>query len=357
MTSILGVRFERGEPDHIQTLHPAYFALVMATGIVALAMYIHDVPFLPTVLFCLNIIFLAALLVATGIRIVRYPTDFLADVRSQQRGVGFFTLVAALGVCGSQIMLQFSKPAMAFPFWVASGLLWGVVTYGVFTILTAQQKKPELWTGLNGGWLVSVVATQSVSILTSLLLHAGLFAGQHELLTFMALVFWLGGGALYMWLLTLIFFRFMFQPMSAQDLTPPYWINMGAVAISTLAGTMLPQHAPLSPLIMEILPFVKGLTLMFWAIGTWWIPMLILLGIWYFLIRDNPFTYNPQYWGAVFPLGMYSVCTFRLADMVIAPFLKPLSFCFMLIAVVAWLTTLITLVDSRLHARWRMRSS
>src|SRR3546814_6683844 len=56
---------------------------------------------------------------------------------------------------------------------------------------------------------------------------------------FGALVLWLGGGALYLWLIALIFLRYTFLSMSAEDLTPPYWINMGAVAISTLAGARL----------------------------------------------------------------------------------------------------------------------
>ena len=82
---------------------------------------------------------------------------------------------------------------------------------------------------------------------------------------FAALILWLGGGALYMWLMTLIFFRYTFLRMSAEDLTPPYWINMGAVAISTLAGATLLREAGLSPMVMEVMPFVKGFTLFFWA--------------------------------------------------------------------------------------------
>ena len=41
---------------------------------------------------------------------------------------------------------------------------------------------------------------------------------------------------LYIWLIALIFYRIMFLPLTPADLTPPYWINMGAMAISTLGG-------------------------------------------------------------------------------------------------------------------------
>src|SRR5216110_1806406 len=76
---------------------------------------------------------------------------------------------------------------------------------------------------------------------------------------------WLGGGMLYIWIISLIFYRYVFFTLSPSDLAPPYWINMGAVAISTLAGTMLLAAAPHSPLLTELTPFIKGMTLLFWS--------------------------------------------------------------------------------------------
>src|SRR3546814_2735603 len=37
--------------------------------------------------------------------------------------------------------------------------------------------------------------------------------------------------------------------------------------------------------------------------STWWIPMLLLLGLWRYGYKRFPFRYDPLYWGAVFPLG------------------------------------------------------
>ncbi len=47
------------------------------------------------------------------------------------------------------------------------------------------------------------------------------------------------GCMLYLPLITLIFYRFTFVNVTTAALTPPYWINMGAVAITTLAGARL----------------------------------------------------------------------------------------------------------------------
>ena len=49
---------------------------------------------------------------------------------------------------------------------------------------------------------------------------------------------------LYIWIISLIFYRYTFFTMHPSDLAPPYWINMGAVAISTLAGSLLVLASP-----------------------------------------------------------------------------------------------------------------
>jgi len=104
-------------------------------------------------------------------------------------------------------------------------------------------------------------------------------------------------------------------------------------------------------------PFVTGFTLFYWAIATWWIPMLLVLGVWRYLICGVPLAYDPLYWGGVFPLGMYSVSTYHVAKILEAPFLLPLSQLFMVVAVLAWAATFAGLVDSRLNRLWRPQSS
>jgi tellurite resistance protein TehA-like permease len=344
------LRFERGPRENLETLHPGYFALIMATGIVALATHLHGIYALPSVLLWLNALFFIGLIVVTGMRIVRYPQAVAADLHSHSRGVGFFTVIAAFGVFGSGLVVQIEAVRFAIFCWVIAAALWMVVTYGVLAMLTVKVDKPSMTEGINGGWLVIVVATQSVSILT-VLIHPS-FASAHAqaALMFTALSLWLSGGGLYLWLTTLIFLRCTFLPMSAQDVTPLYWINMGSAAISTAAGATLVAHSAPSPLVAELVPFVKGLTLFFWSVGSWWIPILIALAVWRHLICGVPLAYGPLCWGGVFPLGMYSAGTYWLAESVGASFLMPLSYAFMVAAVVAWMATFVGLVDSAVNS-------
>jgi tellurite resistance protein TehA-like permease len=152
-------------------------------------------------------------------------------------------------------------------------------------------------------------------------------------------VFWLVGSMLYVWLIALIFHRIVFLPLSPSELTPPYWINMGAMAISTLAGVRLVSEAGRMSLLTELLPFLKGMTLLFWATATWWIPILLVLGAWRHLRQRMPLTYEPGYWAAVFPLGMYTVCTQQLIRVFRLPFLEPIPAVFVWVALVAWALT------------------
>ena len=319
---------------NVAALHPAYFALAMATGIVSIAAHLTAMPRIAIALFGLNIVFYVGLWVLTALRLLQHRDRVIADLLDHGRSVGFFTTVAATCVLGSQFVLLGGMWRAGAALWLVGIALWALITYSVLTILTVKPVKPPLAQGISGGWLLPVVAAQSVSVLGTQLAPG--FPSPERVL-FFSLAMWLGGGMLYIWIISIIFYRYTFFPLLPSELAPPYWINMGAVAISTLAGALLVLAAPVSPLLTSLLPFLKGFALLFWSTATWWIPMLLVLGIWRHLFEGFPLKYDPLYWGAVFPLGMYTVCTIRLSQALDVPFLATLAGAFIFVALLAWL--------------------
>ncbi|MGH3186813.1 MAG: tellurite resistance/C4-dicarboxylate transporter family protein [Streptosporangiaceae bacterium] len=134
----------------------------------------------------------------------------------------------------------------------------------------------------------------------------------------------------------LILLRWLTVPMTPATLGPPYWILMGATAISVLAGARDLALPARIPVVLATAGFVEGFTFALWAFGTWWIPLLVILGLWRHIRRHWPLTYEPTLWSVVFPLGMYSVATLTFGKAAHLAFMEPLARFMLWVAFAAW---------------------
>lgn len=316
----------------------------MATGIVAVALDRAGLGAVARVMSVLDVVAYLVLLILFGARFVFYPRRSIADLIDHSRGPGYFTWVAGTAVLGTQLLLLGGRVPLAKGLWLLALALWLVVTYSFFTAVTLRRVKPPLSDAISGAWLLAVVATQAVALLAAQLWSYGAWGGNG--LLFLSLCLFLVGTILYLLVITLIFYRFSFEPIDAAQLSPPYWINMGALAITTLAGTTLLSLSGGSPFVDAVHPFLFGFTLLFWAFGTWWIPLLAAFGVWRHLIARYPLRYAPEYWGLVFPLGMYSVASHQLGELVGLQLLQRVAWAFAFLGLAAWLGTLLGLLSS-----------
>lgn len=322
----------------VAVLAPSYFALVMATGIVSLAAHALDVDFVAVALFVVNVCAYCALLALTASRALRHRSAMLSDLFDHRRGFGFLTIAAGTAVLGAQVILIGESHSIATVLLIAAAALWVVLIYAIFTALTIKGEAPSLAEGIDGTWLLAVVATQAIAVLIELL-APGWGQPLRRDANFVALSLWLWGGMLYIWIVVLIFYRYTFARFEPGDLSPPYWINMGAMAISVLAGSLLLENTGDAPFLESLRAFLEGFTVFYWATGTWWIPVIAILAAWRYGFRRLPLEYDPQYWGAVFPLGMYAVATERMAHVLELGFLDWIPWTFFVLALLAWLLT------------------
>ena len=334
----------RGLSAALQGLDPAWFGLVMATGIVGIAAGAQGVPFVPDFLMWANVLFYAILCSAYLARLAAFPRAFFGDLRKRTRAMGFFTIVAGSGVLGSQILEVGNYRTFATVLWFVALVSWFVIVYAVPVALVAQREgKPRLQNGIQGNWLLWAVGTTSVSVLGAQV--ASSFGAAADQIVTWSLLFWLLGVVFYLWVIILIVQRLFIYDLQPGDLSPTYWIDMGAMAIATLAGaTLLEVQAP-SPLIEHIEPFIVGLTLLLWATASWWIPWLFVMFFWRHVVLRQPAWFAPSWWSTVFPLGMYSAATATLSQSIVLPVIVgDIASVFAWIALAAWVATFVNML-------------
>lgn len=339
----------------IARLAPASFALVMASGIVADAAARLGIAGLPRVLLWYSAGAFALLAILHAARLAIFRAQLASDLRHAVHAPDFLTLPAASCVLGSELVVLEGSPAAGAVFWLIGLATWILLVYAILVVLSVRREKRDLGQGFEGNWLLLVVATQAIAVLGAIL--AADEATARDLVLDVAVLSFLLGALFYVILFPLLLHRLIFFPLDAESLTPPYWLGMGAAAITTFAGSLLAHRATRSPLLDLLHPFISGLTLLFWAAATFWIPLLLLLGGWRHLVQRLPVRYATEYWAIVFPLGMYSVASSRLHDDIGWPLLTVFGQIFGYAALAAWALATVGMARALSRELFAMRAT
>ena len=289
-------------------LHPGNFALVMASAILAQGFHLQH---MPTVAKGFEVVAAIAFVVLIGLslaRLVSAPAAIRDDLTNPRMVFGFFTLVAASSLMGT-LALVHGESGLAIGLWFFAFLVWCLLLYWAFAVLTFLTHEHNV-NIVHGGWLIAIVGTQSLVVLGARLVpELGDYGRYMQVEVHML---WGLGLCLYGIFVTLFCYRIFFLRLAPDDVGPLLWVVMGAAAISANAGTLLIAIDNPLPFLVAQRPFVDGITMMLWAWATWWIPLLVLFGIWKHGMNRRPLRYEPVMWSLVFPLGMYAVASARL---------------------------------------------
>ncbi len=317
--------------ERVRDLPPGAFAFVMATGIVSTALLSVGWSIVSYVLLGVAIAGLAALTALLGWRIARHPDAVVRDAKEPQRAFGYFTIVAALNVVA--VRLYWEVPAAGIALAILSVPVWLVLNYGVHAVLVLGNRSRPASSEVNGSWFLWVVATQSIAAV-----GAEISKGMNvSWLAASSVAFWGIGVVLYLMLATIVTLRLLSTRNEASALGPAYWIYMGATAITVLAGSHILALPSTLPIMVVVSPVVAGLTFILWAFGVWWIPLLLIFGLWRHAIRKVPLRYESDLWSIVFPLGMYSVASMHFGSLAHLPLVAVLGAVGAWISGVAWL--------------------
>ena len=211
--------------------------------------------------------------------------------------------MAGTNVLGMRLELD-GSPQVTIVLLGFAGLGWLALGYVVpWTAVLGRQQRPVVATA-NGSWFIWVVASQSTAAAAATM-EPVVDHGRRELAV-LAIVCWSVGVFLYAATGVLVALRLMLYQFGPADLTPPYWVSMGALAITVLAGARIVEMAD-EPMVLVTRDLIAGLAVVFWAFATWLIPVLFAAGWWRHVRRRVPLRYEATLWSIIFPLGMYGV--------------------------------------------------
>jgi tellurite resistance protein TehA-like permease len=324
----------------LQSLHPGNFAMVMATGILSIGFSIFHFESIADALYVYAVGAWLGLLILSAVRLALFSHAVRIDLLNPRMVFSYFTLVAATDIVGL-LMYEHGHANLAIGCWVFAFVAWCSLLYLSFSVLTFLSHEHNV-NIVHGGWLITIVGTQSLVLLGARIApDLGAYAGY-----MMVEIHMLWGLGLFFYgiFVTLFCYRIFFLTLRPEHVSPLLWVIMGAAAISANAGTSLLIEDPRLPFLAAQRPFVDGVTLMIWSWATWWIPMLVMFGIWKHVVRRLPLDYEPAMWSFVFPLGMYAVASARFGLTADFPPLQWISSVMVWVALAAWSFTLMGLL-------------
>lgn len=326
-------------------LTPGYFALVMASGIVSMGLYLQGHVVASTVLVAIMAVAYVVLIVLNLWRLAAYRSAMVADFSDIRRSFGFFTFVAGTGVLGSRLALSGWWGTATVLLSIAA-VSWLILGYAVPVVAVLGKVKRPLIKGANGSWFVWTVGAQSVAVLAATL--EPIIDDANHVLAITAVFAWSLGTVLYIAVAMLVSLRMMSFPLDPHDFNPPYWISMGAVAITVLAAARIVEMSA-APMVDATRGLVAGVAVLMWCFATWLIPALIGVGIWRHIVHRVPLVYESSLWSIVFPLGMYSVAGIYLGRVNALPIVEAIGAGWLWVAVTAWTLTFLAMLRAILR--------
>ena len=316
----------------------------MATGIVAIGAGQRGWESISVVLLVLTAVEYAVLVLLNLWRLVAFRTAVVADLHDSRKAFLFFTFVAgtdvlAVGLAGEGLV----GPAAALL--VVSSAAWILLGYTVPWVAVLSRETRPVLAEANGTWFIWVVASQSVAVAAATLEPR--VEAARDALAILAVTSWSVGVVLYVACAVFVSLRLMLYKLDPVELDPPYWVSMGAVAITVDAGAKIVEMSS-APMVDAVRGLVAGLVVVFWSFATWLIPVLMAVGIWRHRFHGVPFRFEPTWWSIVFPLGMYAVAGMYLGHADDLPIVAWIGETWMWVAVGAWAFAFIGMARSRL---------
>jgi tellurite resistance protein TehA-like permease len=309
----------------------------MATVMIASISQRHGYEVIAPYFLLASLAILFSVVVFKVVQTLLFYKDSLEEMLNPEKTLYFFTIVGSVnftGICFSKVFHLYTTANICW--YVAIGL-WLGVSLSSFSILFLNRKSEDrkIEDVLHGGWLFATVGTQSTALLGVIVAE---YAITHVIfLQLFSFALWSIGASLYLIFMALIILRLVFYRFDSDSVLSPYWMNMGAAGVTAITGMVLYQHIQsIGGPFVDFLPFLKGISLLFWSFGLWWMPLLIILAMRKLIYSGEGLPFTVGYWEIVFALGLYADGTIQMVGLFEGQYLTIISMCFSIACITLW---------------------
>ncbi|WOE30817.1 MULTISPECIES: TDT family transporter [unclassified Acinetobacter] len=336
--------------DIIRHFTPNWFTVIMGTGVVALIL-----PQLPLTesltwilgqcLWQLNIVLFCLFSILYLLRWIIYPQEakqiFTHPVMSLFLGtipMGLATILNGFLKFGVVLYGDIALD-IASVLWYIDVILAVMIAWLIpFCMYHQQQHQLHTMTAV---WLLPIVACEVAATSGGLLL-AYLLPSQHSVMILLISYMLWGISVLPAFaILTILMLRLALHQLPSKELAMSSWLALGPIGTGALALLVLGQHAPqvLSSIDLQNLGVMAqnlGLlaSLILVGFGLWWLGIAVLTTLKHARIA---LPFNLGWWGLTFPLGVFTLALFNLAQQMHLVWIHQMAYFFAIILIALWL--------------------
>ncbi|MBT0727486.1 TDT family transporter [Rosenbergiella australiborealis] len=329
---------------------PNWFAVTMGTGVLALVLaqaVAASSPLfvLARTLWLINGSLFVLFSLLYGARWLFYPQEACKIFQHPQMSMFLGTIPMGLATVINGF-INFGVPMMgdeaiviAHSLWMLDAILAILCGAGLpLFMFTRQSHNLSSMTGL---WLLPIV-TAEVAAASGWIIapHLSDIVQQRDMVIFNMLL-WAFSVPIALSILVILLLRMALHKLPPIALSATTWLALGPIGTGALGMFLLSQQSELlsrDPTLAGYSHVIAGIGwmmgILLWGVGAWW--FLIALGVtFYYVKRGIPF--NLGWWGYIFPLGVFTLATFKLAQLTAITFFSSLSVGFLLLLASLWI--------------------
>jgi C4-dicarboxylate transporter/malic acid transport protein len=296
---------------------PAWFASVMGTAVIPLAMSFIKQPWVRPVAAGFFILAMLMYIAAFGpwiTKIIRFPRRVKDDLNHPIAGSFLPTMPIALIVISlcwlkypDLLASETISHHIALVLWLIGAI--GIYLFG-FVILMHIFRHPEIkMEHANFGWYIPPVSKLIIPVAGFEIAH--LFPNLFEFAFGLSIASLGVGFFLFLFVGATVYHRYVYHELPVSKIAATFFVGIAPTAIIAVDLSKLMHLIELQDVMgidaAVVAPMLKLLILINWGLAAWWFLMALLLTICYIKCFELP--YALSWWAFTFPSGALAVAT------------------------------------------------